>query len=105
MAHDRDDLIDRGRIGRVTTAFVRRDPAGVMAGHCRRRPRAAGGVQQLMSRHGSLLWRADRLPPALTEPGQNALGVHPALASSAAAAYSARCGSDATSPLVVPSGS
>ncbi len=70
LAHDRDDLVDRGRIGGVPAAFVRWDPAGVMAGHCRRGPGTAGGVQQLMSRHGSLLWGADRLLPALTEPGQ-----------------------------------
>jgi hypothetical protein len=55
LTHDRHDLVDRGRIGRVTAAFVRRDSPGVMAGHGRRGPRAAGGVQQLMSRHGSLL--------------------------------------------------
>jgi hypothetical protein len=33
LAHDRDDLVDRGRIGRVTAAFVWWDPAGMMAGH------------------------------------------------------------------------
>jgi hypothetical protein len=31
----------------------------VMAGHPRRRARTTGGIQQLMSRDGSLLWRAD----------------------------------------------
>jgi hypothetical protein len=72
LAHDRDDLVDRGRIGRVAAARVRWDPAGMMAGHCRRGSGTAGGVQQLMSRHGSLLGRADRLLPALTAPGQNA---------------------------------
>jgi hypothetical protein len=42
------------------------------AGIARTGQGAAGGVQHLMSRHGSLLWRADRLLPALTDPGQNA---------------------------------
>jgi hypothetical protein len=55
LAHDRDDLVDRGRIGRVPAALVRWDPAGMMAGHRRRGSGTAGGVQQLMSRHGSLL--------------------------------------------------
>ena len=59
VAHDRDDFVDRGRIGRIPPALVRWDPAGVMAGHRRRRARTTGSVQQLMSRHGSLLWRAD----------------------------------------------
>ena len=90
LAHDRDDLIDRGRIRRIPAALVRWNPAGVMAGQCRRGPGTAGGVEQLMSRHGSLLWRADRLLPALTDPGRTPAGVHRALASSAAARLAAR---------------
>jgi hypothetical protein len=55
LAHDRDDLVDRGRIRRIPATLVRWDPPGMMAGHRRRGPGTAGGVQQLMSRHGSLL--------------------------------------------------
>ena len=46
VAHEGDDLIDRGRIRRVPVALVRWDPAGAMGGHRRRRARATGGVQQ-----------------------------------------------------------
>ena len=98
LAHDRDDLVDRGRIGGVTASFVRRDSAGVMAGHRRRGPRAAGGVQQLMSRHGSLLWRADWFAVCSNRPGPERV------ANSAAAAYPAGCGSDAISPPHRPNG-
>jgi hypothetical protein len=55
LAHNHDDLVDHGRIRRIPAAFVRWDPPGVMAGHRRRGSGTAGGVQQLMSRHGSLL--------------------------------------------------
>ena len=71
LAHNRDALVDCGRICRLPAAFVRWDPAGVIAGHCRRGPGTAGGVQQLMSKHGSLLGRADRFDAALTDPGQS----------------------------------
>jgi hypothetical protein len=70
LAHDRDDLVDLGRLGRVTATFVRWDPPGVVAEYWRRGPGAAGGVQQLMSRAGSLLWSVDTLLPALTEPAR-----------------------------------
>jgi hypothetical protein len=43
LAHDRDDLVDRGRIRRVPAALVRWDPPGMMAGHRRRGPGTAGG--------------------------------------------------------------
>jgi hypothetical protein len=42
LAHNRNDLVDRERIRRMTTAVVRRDPPDVMVGHRRRRPRSAG---------------------------------------------------------------
>ena len=32
LAHDRNDLVDRGRIRRIPTAPVRRDPPHVMPG-------------------------------------------------------------------------
>jgi hypothetical protein len=44
-----------GESAEYPSTFVRWDPLGVMAAHRRRRARPPGGVQQLMSRHGSLL--------------------------------------------------
>ena len=37
LAHDRNDLVNRGRICRIPPALVRWDPPDVMAGHRRRR--------------------------------------------------------------------
>jgi hypothetical protein len=74
LAHDRDDLLDRGRIRRIPAALVGRDPPGVIARRRRRRPRSAGNIQQLMSRHGSLLWRADRFA-ACSNRGEPEAGV------------------------------
>jgi len=42
LAHHRDDLVDRGRIARITAGFGRWYPPGVMAGHRGRRTGAAG---------------------------------------------------------------
>jgi hypothetical protein len=44
LAHDRDDLLDRGRIGRVAQPFVARRATGEVAGQGDRRAPAAGGV-------------------------------------------------------------
>ena len=49
-AHDRDDLLDRRRIGRVAHALVARRAAGVEAGHRRWRATAAGGIEHLRHR-------------------------------------------------------
>src|SRR6185312_11070463 len=66
LAHDRDDLIDRRRVGGVALALVtRRDPRAE-ARHGRRRPATAGSVKQRLNRHDSLLcesWTITR--PAL----------------------------------------
>jgi hypothetical protein len=44
-AHDCDDLLDRGRVGRVAHAPVAGRTASVVAGHRRRRASMAGGVE------------------------------------------------------------
>jgi hypothetical protein len=45
-AHDGDDLLDRGRIGRVAEAFVPRDSPSVIAGHRGRRAAMTGSIEQ-----------------------------------------------------------
>jgi len=45
VAHHRDDLIDRRRIRGVAHALVARRPAGVIAGHGRRRTTPAGRIE------------------------------------------------------------
>ena len=64
-----------------------------MAGHRRRRARTTGGIQQLMSRHGSLLWRADGFA-ACSSRGDRRTPVRRSspLAGSPAAACPAGCG-------------
>jgi hypothetical protein len=98
LAHDDDDLVDRRRIGPIPSAFVRWDPAGVMAGYRRRRARTTGGIQELMSRHGSLLWRADWFAACSSRGGRRTpVRRSWPLAGSPAAAYPAGCGSEAIS--------
>ena len=45
-AHDRDDLLDLRRIGRVAQTLVARRATGVEAGHGRRRSASAGAIEQ-----------------------------------------------------------
>jgi hypothetical protein len=49
LAHDRDDFLDRGRIGRVAQSLVARGAAGEIAGQGHGIATAAGGIEQ---RHG-----------------------------------------------------
>jgi hypothetical protein len=51
LAHDGDDLLDGGRIGRVAQPLVARRAPGEVAGHGDRRATAAGGVQQRRRGH------------------------------------------------------
>src|SRR3954469_7583000 len=44
-AHDRDDLLDGGRVGWIAQAFVARRMTGVKARHCRRRAPTTGGIE------------------------------------------------------------
>jgi hypothetical protein len=44
LAHDRDDLLDSGRVGRVAQPFVARRPSGEIARQGDRRAPAAGGI-------------------------------------------------------------
>jgi hypothetical protein len=46
LAHDRDDLLDRGRIGRVAQPLVARRAPGEIAGQRDGRAAAAGGIEQ-----------------------------------------------------------
>jgi hypothetical protein len=61
---DGDDLLDRGRIGRVAEAFVARGSSLVIAGHRGRRAAVTGSVQQhrfhVLSSLGRLSGHADR---------------------------------------------
>jgi hypothetical protein len=52
-AHNRDDLLDRRRVRGVAHALVARRPAGVIAGHGRRRTTPTGGIDQDGHGHGS----------------------------------------------------
>jgi hypothetical protein len=52
LAHDGDDLLDRGRIGRVAQSLVARRASGEVAGQGDRRAAATGGVQQQRCGHG-----------------------------------------------------
>jgi hypothetical protein len=49
--HDRDDLLDGGRVGWIAQAFVARRTAGVKAGHRRRRAATTGGIKNGRSGH------------------------------------------------------
>jgi hypothetical protein len=51
-AHDRDALLNGGRVGWIAQAFVARRVTGVKAGHRRRRPSTAGGIKNNGSGHG-----------------------------------------------------
>jgi hypothetical protein len=51
-AHDRDDLLDGGRVGWIAQSFVARRVTGVKAGHRRRRLSTAGGIKNDGSGHG-----------------------------------------------------
>jgi hypothetical protein len=45
LAHDGDDLLDRGRVGRVAQPLVTRWPPGEIAGQGDRRAATASGIQ------------------------------------------------------------
>jgi hypothetical protein len=45
-AHDGDDLLDLGRIGRIPQSLVVRRTSGVKSWHRRRRATSAGAVEQ-----------------------------------------------------------
>jgi hypothetical protein len=49
--HDRNDLLDGGRIGRISHALVARRTPGVKARHRRRRPTTTGGIKNGRSGH------------------------------------------------------
>jgi hypothetical protein len=51
-AHDRDDLLDGGRVGWVAQPFVARRMTGVKPRHRRRRPSTTGGIKNDGSGHG-----------------------------------------------------
>jgi hypothetical protein len=44
-AHDRDDLLDLGRIGRIPQSLVVRRTAGMESRHRRRRATSAGAIE------------------------------------------------------------
>jgi len=68
VAHDRDDLIDVGGSAVALTVVPRRPP-DVKGRQRRRRAATAGSIEDLLSRgHGSLPWRAGRLPNQLYPP-------------------------------------
>jgi hypothetical protein len=50
--HDRDDLLDGGRVGRISQAFVARGTTGVEAGHRRRRATTTSGIEDGRSGQG-----------------------------------------------------
>jgi hypothetical protein len=52
-AHHGDDLLDRGRIGRVVPAFVAWWAAAVVVGEGRRRPATSGRVEQNVGGHAA----------------------------------------------------
>jgi hypothetical protein len=43
--HDRDDLLNGRRVGRISQAFVARGTTGVKAGHRRRRATTTSGIE------------------------------------------------------------
>jgi hypothetical protein len=45
-AHDRDDLLDGGRVGRIAHALVARRTTDVEAGHRRGRPTSTSSIEQ-----------------------------------------------------------
>jgi hypothetical protein len=51
LAHDGDDLLDRGRIGWVAQPLVARRASGEIAGQGDRRAATAGGVEQRRRGH------------------------------------------------------
>jgi hypothetical protein len=64
--HDRDDLLDRRRVGWVADALVTRRAPGVVARHGRRRTTPAGGIEHYGHGHGSSSHEtADRSAPRL----------------------------------------
>jgi hypothetical protein len=68
LAHDRDDLLHRGRIGRVAQPLVARRAPGEVAGRAGGRAAAAGGIQQRRRGHGSSSVD-DLIPAKSTVPG------------------------------------
>jgi hypothetical protein len=54
VAHDRDDLLDRRRIGRVAPTLVTRRATSMKSRQRRRRTATTGSIQQQL-RHGGLL--------------------------------------------------
>jgi hypothetical protein len=70
-AHDRDDLLDGGRVGWIAQAFVARRTTGMKGGHRRRRAPTTGGIEN--RRSGQDLYRGydrqlNRSPPITTAP-------------------------------------
>ena len=63
-AHDRDDLLDRRRVGRVALALIARRTPRVIARKGRRRAASAGGVENYGHGHGiSSQSHSGQLPP------------------------------------------
>src|SRR6266511_794946 len=61
-AHDRDDLLDPRRVGRVSPALVSRRTTGAVSRQGGRRATAARGVKRCDCAHGSLLSRLRQRP-------------------------------------------
>jgi hypothetical protein len=71
LAHDSDDLLDRGRVRRIAQPPVARRPAGEVAGQGDQRAAATGGVQQRRCGHGlSSPWTTTS--PRTTRSGRSA---------------------------------
>jgi hypothetical protein len=65
LAHDGDDLLDRGRVGRVAQALVARRPTGQIAGQGDWRAATTGGVQQRRHGHFDPPLVDDRVPTSV----------------------------------------
>jgi hypothetical protein len=72
LAHNRDDLLDRRRIGRVTASLVARRPPGQIAGQGDGGATAAGGIEQ---RHGHGTSSVDDVHARELQPGARPLSV------------------------------
>jgi hypothetical protein len=73
VAHDRDDLLHRRRVGRVALPLVARRAPRVVAGHGGRRTTPAGGIEHYGHGRGSSSHEtADRSAPSTTSAAQSA---------------------------------
>jgi len=54
LPYDRDDLLDRRRIGGIAHALIARRPSGMESRHRRRRPSTTSDIKQHLG-HGSSL--------------------------------------------------